>query len=764
MEQVSLSVRSLAEKPAKTRIKLPEEPIDREAFGPRVLGSTGRAENLTPSRLGRFLAGALDGAPHEQAELLLEIEDRDGHLVSLLNTRRLALAGLKWTVTPASAAKADVRVAQEITSHIRQIRGWSAAIQALAGACYYGWAPVEVQWTQSPGLVRPAQLRGRPHRWFRADPEHPDTWRCLSKAEPFRGEPLVPGQWIIHEAHAKGGDQATQRALGRPAAWMWCFKSYSVKDWLIFAETYGAPIRIGRFQPGTSERDLALLWRAVQALGTDAAAMLPASANIEFAGIQNGRAGIDVYKAMVEWAERTQSKIILGQTLSSDEGQSGTQALGKVHERVRQDLLVGDAVLLGETLTQQLLAPWVAWQYGADVAVPTFAFRTEPPEDQSARAKVLVDLSNLGMEIPAQWLHNTFGVPVPEKGEPTYRRPERPTPSVSAQELPRKPLAATEEPDDNAVVDEIGDLASAALRGGRREWEALRSALALFLTRRARSVDELPGLLVEALGAAQLGEWEDGLAEALLTADLIGRVQVAQDDQPVRDWPKVPPREAADWWRERAAMSGAEWDAATEAAKRRAFGATRLSTLREAQRVQALIQQALDEGTGLNGFLESVDAHVRATGLHYLETVYRTNIATAHAVGRYRQQARPETLERRPIWQLLTVDDGRVRDEHRPMHGRAWPADHDIWRIWYPPNGYNDRCRVRALSRDEVAELGITVEDAMPEMDRVSPSGERERVPLLPDPGWAFNPALTDAPINWSAFPAAWRKALGVEE
>lgn len=760
MEPVSLSVRSAAEKPAKSRAKLPEEPFDRETFGPRMVGSTARAENLTPARLGRFLSGALDGAPHEQAELLLEIEDRDGHLVSLLNTRRLALAGLKWVLTPASAAKADTRIAQEITAQIRQIRGWSAALQSLAGACYYGWAPVEVRWAQAPGVVRPVQLRGRPHRWFRPDPERPDEWRCLSKAEPICGEPLAPGQWIIHEAHAKGGDQATQRALGRPAAWMWCFKSYSVKDWLVFAETYGAPVRIGRFQPGTSERDLALLWRAVQALGTDAAAMLPAGANIEFAGIQNGRAGIDVYRAMVEWAERTQSKIILGQTLSSDEGQSGTQALGKVHERVRQDLLVGDAVLLGETLTQQLLAPWVAWQYGADVEPPTFAFRTEPPEDQSARAKVLVDLGALGMEIPAQWLHTTFGVPMPEKGEATYRRPER---AVPAQDQPRKPLAAAEEPDD-AVVDEIAEMATAALRGGVREWEALRAALGAFLARNARSVDELPGLLVEALRAAQLGEWEEGLAEALLTGELIGRVQVAQDEAPVRDWPKVPPQEAADWWRERAVMSAAEWSAATKDAKRRAFGAARLSTLREAQRVHALIQQALDEGTGLDGFLEALDGHLKAGGLSYLEMVYRTNIATAHSVGRYRQQVRPATLERRPIWQLLTVGDSRVRDEHRPMHGRAWPADHAIWRIWYPPNGYNDRCRVRALTHDEVREQGISVEDAMPEIEQVSPSGERERVPLMPDPGWAYNPALSDASVNWDAFPAAWRKALGVEE
>ena len=35
------------------------------------------------------------------------------------------------------------------------------------------------------------------------------------------------------------------------------------------------------------------------------------------------------------------SKAVLGQTLTSGEGQHGTQALGNVHEEVRQDLKKG---------------------------------------------------------------------------------------------------------------------------------------------------------------------------------------------------------------------------------------------------------------------------------------------------------------------------------------------------------------------------------------------------------------------------------------
>lgn len=42
-----------------------------------------------------------------------------------------------------------------------------------------------------------------------------------------------------------------------------------------------------------------------------------------------------------------------------------------------------------------------------------------------------------------------------------------------------------------------------------------------------------------------------------------------------------------------------------------------------------------------------------------------------------------------------TIGDGRVRDEHRKLHGTILPVDHPFWTLYYPPNGWNCRCFVR---------------------------------------------------------------------
>lgn len=42
-----------------------------------------------------------------------------------------------------------------------------------------------------------------------------------------------------------------------------------------------------------------------------------------------------------------------------------------------------------------------------------------------------------------------------------------------------------------------------------------------------------------------------------------------------------------------------------------------------------------------------------------------------------------------------TIGDGRVRDEHRKLHGTILPVTHPFWTLYYPPNGWNCRCFVR---------------------------------------------------------------------
>src|SRR5512138_981990 len=63
--------------------------------------STYPSAGLTPERLARIFREADSGDVLRQAELFEEMEEKDPHLASQFQIRKLAIQGLPWEVAPA---------------------------------------------------------------------------------------------------------------------------------------------------------------------------------------------------------------------------------------------------------------------------------------------------------------------------------------------------------------------------------------------------------------------------------------------------------------------------------------------------------------------------------------------------------------------------------------------------------------------------------------------------------------------------------------
>lgn len=86
-----------------------------------------------------------------------------------------------------------------------------------------------------------------------------------------------------------------------------------------------------------------------------------------------------------------------------------------------------------------------------------------------------------------------------------------------------------------------------------------------------------------------------------------------------------------------------------------------------------------------------------------LKTLYLTNLQSAYMAGRYAEMT--AAMATHPYWQYVTVNDGKVREAHRKLHGQVFAADDPVWDTLYPPLDYRCRCRVRPLSRSRGAAL-----------------------------------------------------------
>lgn len=379
--------------------------------------STYPSHGLTPERLAAILKEADQGDVLRQAELFEEMEEKDAHLGSVLQTRKQAVAGLQWEIDASSSDKEDETVAAFIKDALNRIENLEQALLDLMDAVGKGFSISEIMWETERDKVLVGELRWRHQKRFTFCSKDGvlDSPRLLTDDESVYGETLHPGKFIVHRYMGRSG--ITPRAgILRPCAYMYLFKNYTLKDWVTFNERFAMPLRVGKYNPGASESERRALKNAVFNLGSDAAAVISDSTIIDFVEAAGKGSSVDIYDRLVDFCNRSMSKAVLGHTGSSDPtpGRLGGEQEAR---EVRRDLMEADARALSKTLTMQLVRPLVWFNFGPDTAVPRFALRHEAEEDLKSLAETYRTIAGMGIDIPAGFIYERFGIPAPEAKE-----------------------------------------------------------------------------------------------------------------------------------------------------------------------------------------------------------------------------------------------------------------------------------------------------------------------------------------------------------
>ncbi len=368
------------------------------------------SSGLTPERLARIFRQADSGDVSQQAELFEEMEEKDAHLASQFQIRKLAVQGLGWEVCSHEASPKAREIVRFCSAFLENLADLDEHILDLLDALSKGYSMMEILWDASEGEATIKSLNWiHPKRITFFESLSP---RILTEEDPIRGVDPPPFKFVYHRCRARSGYD-TRAGIMRVCAWMYLFKNYAVKDWMGFAEVYGMPLRVGKYEPGASRADRDALMQAVRALGSDAAGIISKTTEIEFIEAQKG-SSLNVYESLTSFCDAQMSKAILGQTLSSDPGGrkgEGSYALGRVHSEVRQDLIEADCNSLAKTISRQILRPLVGFNFGWDAPVPRFQFLCEPPEDLRSVAEVYKILSELGFQFTREHLSERFKIP-----------------------------------------------------------------------------------------------------------------------------------------------------------------------------------------------------------------------------------------------------------------------------------------------------------------------------------------------------------------
>ena len=115
-----------------------------------------------------------------------------------------------------------------------------------------------------------------------------------------------------------------------------------------------------------------------------------------------------------------------------------------------------------------------------------------------------------------------------------------------------------------------------------------------------------------------------------------------------------------------------------------------------AKELTPLLQQAGWWGRPLSVGPEGQAQRIQLGSPQRLQLIFRQNVQTAYNAGRWEQML--QNRKSQPLWQYVAVLDQRTRPSHAALNGQVFRWDDPIWSTHYPPNGWNCRCRVRAMS------------------------------------------------------------------
>lgn len=512
-------------------------------------------DGLTPARLAQILKAADQGDAIQYLELAEALEERDSHFSGVLRTRKLAVAQLPLTVKPASDAAEDVDRAKMVEDWLDRDELADEVFNIL-DTLGKGYSATEIIWDISEGQRMPKKLELRDPRWFRFDRKDLTTPLLLGAGG--QEEPLPAFKFIFATITAKSG-LPIRGGLARIAMWPYLFKKFTERDWAIFSQTYGQPLRVGKFDQNASEDDKRTLLRAVSNIAGDCAAIIPESMMIEFVEAANVGAAHALYKERASWLDEQVSKLVLGQTGTTD-AKTGGLGSGKEHRQVQEDIERADARALAAVLNRDLIQPWMQLNFGSLKAYPRLKIEREESEDLKAMAEALGPMIDRGLEVDQEEIRDKFGLSAPKagaklmrgsgagsgasvgptvppdagttapvdpnskfKGNPgEFKRGEAPAGVIAPQSAqgPSTALKSAPSPDD-VLAARMQAEAAPAMEAMLGQIEAM--------VEKAETLEELKAMLLAAYPDLDAGHLRQVLALGLMAADLGGRGAVTAE-------------------------------------------------------------------------------------------------------------------------------------------------------------------------------------------------------------------------------------------
>jgi hypothetical protein len=280
-----------------------------------------------------------------------------------------------------------------------------AASQALAGQWFPSFLRLAMRALfYGPGLVQLGPPK--PAGWFAYAKSVPEVqlWPDTAEVELDSGARIAYAEAPYADWAIPVGDASDTGLLARAVPLVMA-KQQAIGGWNRYLEVFGMPFRLAH----TDIRDPDQLNRMADMLakmGSAGWAVFDHDDRVEFIQTNTNSRTQEGYESLCRFADEQLSKLILGQTMTTDKG--GSLAQAQVHERTGQALFRADALWVEELINTELLPR----MQRLGMVAPGIEFHFLPDENAlSPQIKLeLIQTLLPHYTVPPSWLKQEFGI------------------------------------------------------------------------------------------------------------------------------------------------------------------------------------------------------------------------------------------------------------------------------------------------------------------------------------------------------------------
>lgn len=399
------------------------------------------ATALDPMKVYSIFQDADRGVVLRYGEACMQILQRDGHLFTVDRARRVEVANKDFRVFPGDETD-DLAKALAGFMHeaVQNIDSFDRANYSALSKNLVGYACNEIIW--APGKVRFRGLDGRPVvvqglyprqlAWVHPKHFHFDygTDEPLLDMGQDGWLPLPETKFIWHVANGDG--IASTRGYIRPVAWLHMMKHQALAAWAVYLNLFGIPNIWAKIPREKWEDPLfkSTLESALQKFGQGQPAVLFDDQDVTIQPASPGGGSNDTHSKHVGFCNAEISKVVQGETLTTELSQTGGYNTSDTHEATMYGTVKADGDTLDAEWRSQLFvatlkmnALGLARALGRSpeeilLACPRCEHVIERDVSPVQAAQILdIGVNKLGVKIGAGQFYRKFGWSPPAPGE-----------------------------------------------------------------------------------------------------------------------------------------------------------------------------------------------------------------------------------------------------------------------------------------------------------------------------------------------------------